>query len=107
MTLQNIQQPKNAKLKNITVEMQEFVEQIEGEFNCSGVCTPGPFFWFAKLDQGPPEQNCIEGIRAAFRSKPLAVGVVLLVTFVLTFATFITQFSICCHKGSKKGKHEY
>lgn len=97
-----IGQQYNNSLTKVNAALIDFMRSLESEFKCSGVCNPGPFYWFADLWQGPPTNNCLVGIKNAFKTKPTAVGILLLVTFLLTIVTWITQFSMCCGKASKK-----
>lgn len=46
--------------------MKELLETMESEFNCQGICKIGAFFYFKKVQDGPPNQNCLEGLKETF-----------------------------------------
>ena len=71
---------------------------MEDEFSCQGICRVGAFFYFRKIQEGPPTKNCLTGLKETFKDKPLAIGIILLVSFALTFFAFITTFSLCYRK---------
>ena len=87
------------KLENGLID---FLRNVENEFKCSGICNPGPFYWFSDVWAGMPTSNCILAVKDTFRKRPLAIGIILLVTFFITLLTWITHFSMCCGKASKK-----
>jgi hypothetical protein len=94
----------NAKLKqieNVTDGMKELVTAMENEFNCMGICTPGAFFFFKDLSQGPPTQNCLVGLKDVFKDKPLAIGILLLISFFFTVFAFFTSYGLCYSKEKK------
>jgi hypothetical protein len=92
----------NSKWQDVSEDMQTLISNMEADLGCSGICTPGAFFFFSDLSVGPPLKNCIEGIKDTFKNKVLAVGVILVFTFLLTFIAWIINFSICCNCGKNK-----
>ena len=84
-------------------------EDLEDEFNCNGVCRPGIFYLFKDVVEGPPTKRCLDSAIEYFGRRPIAVGVVLLVSCFLTFITFVISFSLCscCKKcgGDKSKSH--
>ena len=83
--------------------MKELLETLESDFDCNGICTTGSFFYFRKVQEGPPLKNCINGVKDTFKDKPLAIGIILIVSFVLTFlSVFIVYGFYCCRKDANK-----
>jgi hypothetical protein len=75
---------------------ENFARNVEENLNCNGICYPGIFYYFKTLDNGPPKANCLDGLKKAFGSKPLGIGILLIISFVLTVFTHITAWSMCC-----------
>jgi len=84
---------------------------LESDFTCNGICKSGPFFYFKNVVDGPPTKNCLTGIKDVFKEKPLAIGIILLVSFALTFVALFTTYALCCKKkdddNHKHGKHSH
>lgn len=94
------------KAANISEGVENFARDVEASLNCNGVCYPGLFYYFRTINSGPPSKNCIDGIRDVFGDKALAIGVLLLVSFVLTSLTHITSWAICCRCCAPKDSKE-
>lgn len=92
---------KGVDISSITSGTTDLISTIESEFACSGICTSGAFYFFKDIKEGPPGKNCLDGVKDAFKKWPVAIGIVLLITFFFTFCTWILSYSICCHKGEK------
>ena len=86
-----------SKVVSISDGFQNFATNVESALNCNGICYPGLFYYFKTLYTGPPQKNCVDGLTSIFGSKPLGIGILLLISFVLTVFTHITTWSICCH----------
>lgn len=78
--------------------MKDVLKAIEDEFNCNGICDAGPFYLFRAVTDGPPQKDCMTGIKDAFKDKPLAIGIILLVSAFLTIFAFITVYGLCYRK---------
>jgi hypothetical protein len=83
----------------------DFISNVEGSLNCNGVCNQGLFFYFKQIYNGPPANNCLDGLKAIFKDKPMAIGILLLISFFITFLAHFTAYSFCCsccqHKNVK------
>jgi hypothetical protein len=75
---------------------------LESSFSCNGICRAGAFYYFVDISQGPPTDSCLPQIKKLFNQKPTAVGVLLLISFLLTFFSFFTAYGLCY---SKENKH--
>lgn len=102
-----VKKASGSNVKEISSNMKDLLQTIEDEFNCNGICNPsGIFYFFQKVQSGPPSKSCINGIKDAFRDKPLAIGIILLVACFLTLLTFLTVYGLCCKK-HKHGKSHH
>lgn len=87
------------RVKLVGKEFENFARDFESSLNCNGICYPGLFFYFKTVRDGPPMKNCVDGLTTLFKDKPLAIGILLLVSFVLTFFAHINSYPICaCSK---------
>ncbi len=80
---------------NITAGFKKFATDFEKSLNCNGICYPGLFYYFRSIKEGPPSKNCINGFTELFKDKALAIGILLLVSFFLTFLSHINSYPIC------------
>ena len=69
--------------------MINLMRTLEADFSCSGVCTPGLFWFFRPVTDGPPLINCINGIKTTFAKETTNVGIALVISFGFTFLAFI------------------
>ena len=81
--------------------MQNLISSLESQFSCNGICTMGAFYYFKDVTQGPPTSNCLNALKTVFNNKPIAVGIILLVTFFLTFFAVFTSYGLCYSKEKK------
>lgn len=87
------------RVRKVGQEFEKFARDFESSLNCNGICYPGLFYYFKSIRSGPPTNNCIEGITTLFKDKPVAIGILLLVSFVMTFFAHINSYPICaCSK---------
>ena len=87
------------KVTQITDGFEQFARKFESELNCNGICYPGLFFYFSKLNAGPPVKNCVTGLQDLFKGKPLPIGILLLISAFLAFISHINSYPICaCSK---------
>lgn len=85
-----------SKAANFSEGFETFARDVEASLSCNGICYPGLFFYFQTIYNGPPTKNCIEGLQNLFGSKPLGIGILLLISFALTVITHITSWAMCC-----------
>lgn len=85
-----------SKMVYLSEGFENFARNAEAALDCSGICYPGIFYYFKPIDNGPPVNNCVSGLKKAFGSKPLGIGILLLISFVLTAFTHLASWSICC-----------
>ena len=91
----------SSSVKTIDSNIKDLIETLENDFNCNGICSPGNFFYFRKVQDGPPIKNCITGIKDQFKEKPLAIGVILIVSFALTILSVFFVYGMCCCRKDK------
>lgn len=83
----------------------DLIESLESEYDCNGVCETGIFFFFKPMYAGPPTTTCFEGIKSFFSLRFLSLGIIIGVSFLLTFVTFFTSCFMCCRAG-KDGEED-
>lgn len=87
------------RIEPVSEGFQAFAQEFESSLNCNAICRPGLFFYFKNIRDGPPMKNCIDGMATLFNDKPLAIGILLLVSFVLTAFAHLNSYPICaCSK---------
>ena len=95
------------RMKTVDKSFETFARDFESNLNCNGICYPGLFYYFKSVKSGPPMKNCIDGVTVLFKDKPLAIGILLLVSFVLTVFAHINSYPICsCSKCCEAKKNE-
>lgn len=95
-TLSSSNSNYQSRITQVSTAVQNFVQNVEAGLNCNGICYYGLFYYFQTLAAGPPTQNCVTGLTSIFGSKPLGIGILLLISFLLTLFTFIASWSMCC-----------
>ena len=88
-------------VNTISDGMQTLISDLESQFACNGICTKGAFYYFKDVAEGPPTSNCLTALKTVFNNKPIAVGVILLITCFLTFFAVCTAYGICYSKEKK------
>jgi hypothetical protein len=95
---ERVKKTQGDKVQTISDGMKSLLESVESEFSCNGICDAGLFYFFKNVRDGPPTKNCMDGIKDAFKDKPLAIGIILLVSFVLTLCAWFSLYGFCCRK---------
>lgn len=67
---------------------------LENDFNCQGICTPGNFFLFKEVDDGPPGRGCLPALKEDFTSSAFAGMIVLFVVAGMDLLLFICMFGM-------------
>lgn len=78
-----------------------FFSFLEDSLDCSGICTPG-LFWFTKdVNTGKPGKNCIDGLKSEFGKYTDTIGGCLIVAFFLTICGWFAHFALwkCNNRG--------
>ena len=73
----------------------ELYQELEDEYECSGMCRPGLFYFGRDISNGPPKKTCLSGIQEVVdeAAKPWAIcamiaAFVSLILFFLHFAMY-------------------
>ncbi|CDW85397.1 tetraspanin family protein [Stylonychia lemnae] len=103
---------KYSNVEKISDGLESLFRTLESDFSCNGICKAGPFMYFRNITSGPPGKNCLTGIKDTFKEKPLAIGIILLVSFALTFVALFATYGLCCRRNKdednfKHGKHSH
>lgn len=103
VALEDIEFAKNKnyqrRITPVSNGFRTFAKDFETAVNCNGICYPGLFFYFKSIREGPPMKNCVDSLSLLFKDKPLAIGILLLVSFILTVFAHINSYPICaCSK---------
>jgi len=69
---------------------------FEDEFDCSGMCKTGLFWFHRKLDKGPPSQTCFKHFKRAFSSSGYPFAVISILTGVVSLLLFLLHFCMYC-----------
>ena len=70
------------------------LEILEEQFDCQGICTPGNFWLFKDVDDGPVENACLKSLKEDFAGPAMAAVIVLFITIVIDLALFICMFGM-------------
>jgi len=82
------------KVEELSDDFIDLLKVLENELNCNGICQPG-LFWFLKpVTDGPPGQNCVEGLRDMFKKNTTNIGIALIISCFFTFCAFIVQYGL-------------
>jgi len=82
------------KVEELSDDFVNLLRILEDELNCNGICEPG-LFWFLKpVSDGPPDRNCIEGLRDMFKDNTTNIGIALIISCFFTFCAFIVQYGL-------------
>ena len=86
----------NQTLATVSTDFVSFARDLENTLNCNGICYPGLFYYFKTVYNGIPTQNCLDGITKILAGNPLGMGILLLISFILTIFVHFATWSMCC-----------
>lgn len=97
--------PPGEKVEDIGDSVVDFMNDMEDNFACNGVCEPG-LFWFHKdVTSPPPTSNCQDGIKDIFEEYANGIGAALMISFIVTAFAFGVQYFLWRKK--KQHSHEH
>lgn len=76
-------------MDELSSDMISFLTTLDDEVDCGGICNNTIFYFSKSLEEGPPPQNCIDGLKQMFTEDTINVGIALLLSFIVTFFAFI------------------
>lgn len=79
---------------------------FEDDYNCSGICKPGLFYFSNPINFGPPEKTCFKEFidEVNFRAHPFAV--VSIVAGCITFLMTLLHFCLYCRPEREKDEEQ-
>ena len=73
----------------------KFVEELETDYECAGLCYTPLFYMYRDISIGPPTIGCIEATAKGMAAKYGQVGLVSLITGVVLFIGMIGACPLC------------
>jgi hypothetical protein len=68
---------------------------LEVEFDCQGLCTPGNFWLYRDVSEGPPGQGCMISIKHSFNAAAFGACIVMLIAVFIDLMLFGFMFTMC------------
>jgi hypothetical protein len=84
--------------KKPTPALSKFLNFIESEYNCAGICSPPLFYYSKSISNGPPKRGCINLMVKDIAPALSSLGQVLIVSGVLIILMIFCALPICCLK---------
>lgn len=72
-----------------------FLQTMEEEFDCQGICTAGNFWLFKDVDDGPVGDACLTALKSDFSSSAMGATIVLFITVLIDLMIFLCMFRQC------------
>ena len=69
-------------------------QYLEDQFNCSGICRPGLFYFHNPITYGPPTETCLKHFVELIKEKAQPVAVLMLLQGVLGVILTILHFGL-------------
>ena len=69
-------------------------QYLEDEFNCSGICRPGLFYFGNPTSYGPPEKTCLKQFLSIIRDQSHPFAIMSILTGVLSLIIFVLHFGL-------------
>jgi len=79
------------------------LEWCEDKFDCSGICYPGTYYLFSDVNNGIPEESCMDSLRDWLEEQLLLYGIITLVSGLILLFGVILAYCLTCSP-SCKGK---
>jgi hypothetical protein len=81
-----------------TPALSKFLNFIESEYECAGICSPPLFYYSKDINAGPPKRGCINKMVTVIAPAISSLGQVLIVSGVLIILMIFCALPICCLK---------
>ena len=74
----------------------DFIQYIEDEFDCSGLCKPALFYLSKSIKYGPPKKTCMKVLKDVIKeaAKPYSFSAV--IAAINALFLFIIHFGLYC-----------
>lgn len=82
----------------LVAQFDGLLQALEEDFDCQGLCTPGNFYLYREVDDGPPPSGCMKSIKKTFNTSAGAAIVVMFLAVAVDFFLFIWMFAMCKNK---------
>lgn len=87
--------------EKITEEQKEFINFLETDYKCSGICEPSFFYITMDLKTGRPENTCALSLIDSIADEFTLFGYCIFFTGVVMLLMFIVQFPLFCYDADK------
>ena len=74
----------------------EFVQQIEDDFDCSGLCRPALFYMTRSIEQGKPKKTCMKVLTTVISEAASPFGNSCVIAAVAGLISWILHFGLYC-----------
>ena len=95
---------KDVNSNKLDEKYEQLVSFIEGEFKCSGMCSPSLFYLTQSVELGPPTQGCLAPFMGELTSLIGNLGDAMLASGVFFILMIFFVVPVCCYKGDSGGK---
>jgi len=72
--------------------MIDLVNYLESEFTCSGVCSPGYFYWTLGLNKGFPTVTCVATLQDNLGNSGRVLGLLTTLTTLIMIGMLLVQY---------------
>jgi hypothetical protein len=78
------------------------LEWLENKFDCSGICYPATFYLFSDVNNGLPEDSCMDSLKTWLKEQLLLYGLITLTCGLVLLLAAVLALCMCCHPFSRK-----
>jgi len=76
------------------IDIKEWVEFFEDEYECAGICKPALFNWIQAMDEGIPTKSCVSSVKDDLTGSFMGLGICTLVSGFLLLFIWIVQYCL-------------
>ena len=92
---------KSVKASKPDEKYIKFIEYIEKEYECSGLCSPSMFYFANSVKTGPPKQGCLAPFIDDLTDLAGNLGEAMVASAVFFLFMSILIWVLCCYKHKK------
>lgn len=72
------------------------LEWFEKKYTCSGICSPGLFYYSLDVSEGIPDTSCLLHLKSEITDSLTGIGVCAIICGILMCLTSLVQYSLWC-----------
>ena len=76
-------------------DRNQILSFFERKYTCSGVCTPGLFYFSLDLSKGVPKTTCLAYAKEEIGSSLLYSGIAAIICGIFLFILSLCNFALC------------